>query len=30
VPLSEPALAILDKMRDGSQGDLIFSVCCAR
>jgi integrase len=24
VPLSEPALAILDKMRDGSQGDLIF------
>jgi integrase len=24
VPLSEPALAILDKMRDGSQGDLTF------
>jgi integrase len=24
VPLSEPALAILDKMRGGSQGDLIF------
>jgi integrase len=24
VPLSEPALAILDKMRDGSQGHLIF------
>ena len=24
VPLSEPALAILDKMRDGSQGELIF------
>src|SRR5216684_7480168 len=24
VPLSEPALAILDKMRDGSQDDLIF------
>ena len=24
VPLSEPALAIFDKMRDGSQGDLIF------
>jgi Phage integrase family len=24
VPLSEPALAILDEMRDGSQGDLIF------
>jgi hypothetical protein len=24
VPLSEPALAILDKMRDGSQRDLIF------
>jgi hypothetical protein len=22
VPLSQPALAILDKMRDGSQGDL--------
>jgi integrase len=25
VPLSEPALAILDKMRDGSQGELIFA-----
>ncbi len=24
VPLTEPALAILDEMRDGSQGDLIF------
>jgi integrase len=24
VPLSDPALAILDKMRDGSQGELIF------
>lgn len=24
VPLSEPALAILDEMRDGSQGELIF------
>jgi integrase len=24
VPLSEPALAILDKMRDGTQGELIF------
>jgi integrase len=24
VPLSAPALAILDKMRDGSQGELIF------
>jgi len=24
VPLSEPALAVLDKMRDGSQGELIF------
>lgn len=24
VPLSEPALAILDKMRDGSRGELIF------
>jgi integrase len=24
VPLSEPALEILDKMRDGSQGELIF------
>jgi integrase len=24
VPLSEPVLAILDKMRDGSQGELIF------
>src|ERR1700733_1975747 len=24
VPLSEPALAILDEMREGSQGDLIF------
>jgi integrase len=24
VPLSEPALAILDEMRNGSQGDLIF------
>jgi integrase len=24
VPLSEPALAILDETRDGSQGDLIF------
>ncbi len=25
VPLTEPALAILDQMRDGSQGDLIFT-----
>jgi integrase len=25
VPLSDPALAILDQMRDGSQGELIFS-----
>ncbi|MGY8677880.1 tyrosine-type recombinase/integrase [Bradyrhizobium sp. UFLA05-153] len=25
VPLSEPALATLDKMRDGSQGELIFA-----
>jgi integrase len=24
VPLSEPALAVLDQMRDGSQGELIF------
>jgi integrase len=24
VPLTEPALAILDEMRNGSQGDLIF------
>ena len=24
IPLSDPALAILDKMRDGSQGELIF------
>jgi hypothetical protein len=24
VPLSDPALAILDKMRDGSQSELIF------
>ena len=24
VPLSDPVLAILDKMRDGSQGELIF------
>jgi integrase len=24
VPLSDPALAILDEMRDGSQGELIF------
>jgi integrase len=25
VPLTEPALAVLDQMRDGRQGDLIFS-----
>jgi integrase len=25
VPLSDPALAILDKMRDGTQGELIFA-----
>jgi integrase len=24
VPLSEPALAVLEEMRDGSQGELIF------